>query len=63
MFKAEPRLLFGTPCWELEVSTPHQGCVCPCSLFAPEPSSGCFDHLPGVLFLELRRAEIAARGM
>jgi hypothetical protein len=42
MFKAEPRLLFGTPCWELEVSTPHQGCVCPCSLFAPEP-----DDVPG----------------
>jgi hypothetical protein len=39
VFKAEPRLLFGTPCWELEVSTPHQGCVCPCSLFAPEPET------------------------
>jgi transposase-like protein len=31
------RLLFGTPCWELEVSAPHRGCVCPRSLFAPEP--------------------------
>ena len=54
MFKAEPRL-FGTPCWELEVSTPHQGCVCPCSLFAPSPivSANPAEHFgmgPGAYF-------------
>ncbi len=26
-------------------------------------SSGCFDRLPGVLILELRRAQIAERGV
>ena len=52
MFKAEPRLLFGTPCWELEVSAPHQGCVCPCSLFAPEPQK----LLRGVTAMGLERS-------
>src|ERR1700729_788482 len=40
----------GTPCWKLEVSTPHQGCVCPCSLFAPEPAIG---HQGGKMSLQL----------
>jgi hypothetical protein len=39
--KVEPRLLFGTPCWELEVSTPHQGCVCPAVYLHPNRNDMC----------------------
>src|ERR1700733_16275306 len=59
MFKAEPRLLFGTPCWKLEVSTPHQGCVCPCSLFAPEPAIGHQGGKMSLQLVQLRRRSAA----